>query len=89
VKLEYSRPSFRLEGGDTAYKLYANWHPYAKSPFSLKFAPGGFKNPVKSVRLPGQKGLLGWQLDRIFARSSLKISTFIPHHQYKSACLTR
>jgi hypothetical protein len=79
--LEYSRLSSRLEGGDTAYKLYANRHTHAKSPFSLNFVPAVSKNPVKSVMLPGQKGLLGWQLDRFFPFPGLKISTFIPHRQ--------
>jgi hypothetical protein len=88
VKLEYSRLSFRLEGGDTAYKLYANCQHYAKSPFFLKFAPTAFKNPVKSVRLPGQKGLTSRQVDRISPYPSLKISSFSLRHQYQITCFT-
>jgi hypothetical protein len=88
VELIHSRLSHRLEGGDIAYKLYANCPSCTKSPFFLKFAPSGLKTSVKSVMLPGQKGLLIRQLDRIFAFPGRKFSTFILNNHRPPMCFT-
>jgi hypothetical protein len=88
VKLKHSRLPIRLEGGNTAYKHYANGLPRRKYAYSLKFAPAVSTNSVKSVMLPGQKGLLTRHLDRIFAFPRLSFSSFISLRPRELACLT-
>jgi hypothetical protein len=88
VKLKHSRLPIRLEGGNIAYKHYANRLPRTKYAYSLKFAPAGSTNSVKSVMLPGQKGLLTHHLDRIFAFPRLSFSSFITLHLNDLTCLT-
>jgi hypothetical protein len=70
-------PAHQTEGGNLAYKLYANPLATRNPLLFLKFAPLKLKSLVKSVNPPGQKGMSGRQLDRIFPPKDRKFSSFI------------